>query len=293
MSRLTILIPLQRDFSIEVFEETLASVLVCLPANSEVVVASAASYDDPWETAKDGVTFLSCPDALSLQALVNAGLRKATGEIVHILMPGVEAVTGWTEKPLAHFDSPEVGMVIPRLQPRQTEHGLSKNHNNSFDALPILRHFSFSPLPRLTVIPHLAALFVRRHVLLDIGGLVEGGLLQLAYATAAIAFHSQGWQTRVEDSSEMLVRPEFLPCKTARCVPLRHRQANFKEQKGTFGLLGQFLATILAEVLRCWPKFSASSSSRSDALSGKKTPPSGAAALSFDDEERDMARKAA
>jgi len=112
--RLSILVPLPPATSCleKAFEETLASVLQNRPADSEVLVSHSGRYDDPYGLSGE-VRFLEQPSDVSLVDLVNYGLERARGEVLHILMPGHTVREGWTDEAVAAFGEPRVGTVVP------------------------------------------------------------------------------------------------------------------------------------------------------------------------------------
>lgn len=112
--RLSILVPfLQTSSSLDKpFEDTLASILQHRPADCEVLVSHAGGYLDPYGLG-DEVRFLAQPVESSLVALVNGGVERARGEVLHVLTPGHSVSEGWIDEPLAAFEDPQVGSVVP------------------------------------------------------------------------------------------------------------------------------------------------------------------------------------
>ena len=110
MSRLSIVIPCLREAAD--FEATLASVLQNRPENCEVLVVQPRGYNDPYEL-KNEVRFVEAQADSTLIDLINVGIQKAAGEIIHVLSCEVEVFEGWTEPALRHFQNPTVGSVSP------------------------------------------------------------------------------------------------------------------------------------------------------------------------------------
>jgi hypothetical protein len=108
--QLSIIVPLLGDPL--VFEDTLASVLQNRPAGCEVLVAHPGRYDDPYGLG-DEVVFVQTDVAASPLALVNAGMKAAHGEFLHLLQPGILAEEGWTDAAVRRFRSPEIAAVAP------------------------------------------------------------------------------------------------------------------------------------------------------------------------------------
>ena len=100
MPRLSIVIPCIQEAGS--FEATLASVLQNRPDDCEVLVVQPRTYDDPYEL-KDDVRFVQAPADATLIDLINVGVEKSTGEIVHLLSCEVEVEEGWTQPALKHF----------------------------------------------------------------------------------------------------------------------------------------------------------------------------------------------
>ena len=112
MPRLSIVIPCPRDA--ECFEATLASVLQNRPDDCEILVVQPRPYNDPYRLAGE-VLFLEAPRDCSLVALINTGVRCATGAVVHVLTCDVEVKDGWSDFILSHFRDRSVGSVSPVL----------------------------------------------------------------------------------------------------------------------------------------------------------------------------------
>lgn len=110
VTRLSIVIPMLGDP--ERMETGLVSVLENRPPASEVLLVLNAAYADPYELG-DEVRFVTAPAGASWTQSCNLGVAEAAGEIVHLLLPGVEATPSWTSAPLRHFLSPDVAAVAP------------------------------------------------------------------------------------------------------------------------------------------------------------------------------------
>jgi GT2 family glycosyltransferase len=101
-------------------EDTLVSVLQNRPANSEVIVVTAGKYDDPYNL--DGeVRFVEEQVDAGVTRLVNRGFEAATADVVHVLMPGVQALDKWTDPVLDHFDNSQIAAVSPALLAAATD----------------------------------------------------------------------------------------------------------------------------------------------------------------------------
>jgi hypothetical protein len=120
--RLSILIPCLGDC--REFEDTLASVLQNRPENSEILVAHAEPYADPYRL-KGEVCFLHVPEARSLARLLNAGFEAARSGVVHVLQCGLEVTEGWTDQPLELLEQSGVATVAPMIVERSGQRLIS------------------------------------------------------------------------------------------------------------------------------------------------------------------------
>jgi hypothetical protein len=107
--RLSILIPALGDGD---FEDTLASVLQHRPDDSEVIVAHARPYDDPYRLSGE-VCFVARPKARQKVDLLNAGFEAARSSIVHVVQCGLTVGEGWTESAVEHFADEQIASVAP------------------------------------------------------------------------------------------------------------------------------------------------------------------------------------
>ena len=111
MVRLSIIITAGRDTS--ALEDTLVSVLTHRPADCEILVAHAGTYDDPYGMG-DEIRLLESAGATH-EKLVAEAIDAAGGEIIHLLAPGCEVKDHWCDAAISKFDSPGVGSVAPVL----------------------------------------------------------------------------------------------------------------------------------------------------------------------------------
>lgn len=109
MPRLSILIPALGDGD---FEDTLASVLQHRPDDSEVIVAHARPYDDPYRLSGE-VCFVARPKARQKVELLNAGFEAARSSIVHVVQCGLTVGEGWTEPAIECFEDEQIASVAP------------------------------------------------------------------------------------------------------------------------------------------------------------------------------------
>lgn len=112
MPRLSIVIPWNGPSG--PFEDTLAAVLQNRPSGSEVIVALAHPYDDPYGLG-DEVSFVAPRrgSATDLVSLCNCGVEAATAPVVELVPAGLQVTEGWTSAALLHFAEHDVAAVAP------------------------------------------------------------------------------------------------------------------------------------------------------------------------------------
>ncbi len=93
-------------------EETLVSVLEHRPDDCDVVAALGMPYDDPWNIGEE-VTFVTAPRGSGLVGCVTAGVKAASGDVIHVLAAGWKATAGWTDAAMRHFAKGDVAAVVP------------------------------------------------------------------------------------------------------------------------------------------------------------------------------------
>lgn len=100
------------------FEDTIASVLRHRPAGTQIIVPHDGKYEDPYDLTSDKVEFVSIDQRAKLIQLFNAGVERATGDVVGFLRPGIELSEGWHQSILETFSDPNVGSVAPVIVKR-------------------------------------------------------------------------------------------------------------------------------------------------------------------------------
>ena len=116
MQTFSMILPILGDY--DLFEDTVASVLRHRPAGTQIIVAHDGKYEDPYDLAGDQVEFVSINRRAKLIRLFNAGVKRATGDIVGFLRPGTELSEGWHQPVLETFSDPEIGSVAPVIVKR-------------------------------------------------------------------------------------------------------------------------------------------------------------------------------
>lgn len=198
MPRLSILIP-WLDLTPQ-FEATLASVLQNRPADSEVVVAHAVEYNDPYALG-DEVRFVHVPDQRTITGLINQTLPTLSGEIIHLLGCGVEVCEHWTEPALAHFHDPEVAAVSPVVRrPNGCTAGVTLLGGARRGSVPLGNSADAAVLESQIAGPSIDAAFYHRDVIVAFEGFDESIGDELADLDLALAIKDIGLKSVVEAS---------------------------------------------------------------------------------------------
>jgi hypothetical protein len=220
--RLSIVIP-SLAFDSDV-EDTLVSVLQHRPEFSEILVVMASDYEDPYNLGRE-VRFLKLADCRSRIELANEGCRASRGETVHLLLPGVLAVDGWTDHVRHHFADRQVAAVAPIVMPgvpeiRSAVAGVtyrSQGERRGVRAVPGLNSQRLDGSPVLA--PTLSAGFYRREVLVALDGFDGEFGEPLADVELGLALRDLELTTVVEPRSQVLVS-ESIPAR-----PRSYREA--------------------------------------------------------------------
>lgn len=213
MYRLSIIIPFFKDIPEAAFEETLASVLLHRPLDSEILVINAADYSDPWNTNGEGVQFLSCNSKVNPIKLINHAVCLSKGEIVHILYPGTEVTESWTDHTMQMFCSSSVGIVIPSVYDRRKKRRVFSRgiRYGRSGTLRTIRRSTWEETPIKMIVPHVSAVFFRKVYLEQIGLFNSSFLPQISYVDAALALAESNVKTTVDQHSCIFVSPNLLP----------------------------------------------------------------------------------
>jgi hypothetical protein len=171
--KLSIIVP--ADGHQEDLDNTLLSVLENRPAQCQVIVPHPSTYRDPYDLG-DEVSFVST-DTNELATLINAAIQLSDGEIIHILLGRSLAQAGWTDAAMRQFrDEPETAAIAPAiLRPtdvrRLTAVGLRYGRGGSKRLVAAGKTWRAAAARKWQVDgPLLEAAFVRRSVLLRLGG---------------------------------------------------------------------------------------------------------------------------
>jgi hypothetical protein len=205
VTRLSIVIPMLGNA--ERMEAGLVSVLENRPADCEVLLVLNAPYANPYQL-DDEVHFVQAAEGASWVDSVNCGIQRASGDIVHILAPGVEVTPGWTETALERFDDDTVAavaaVIVDRRHPsRVLAAGVG------FGTGGRRRMVRRVDAAESVIGPHAAAGFFRKRLLEGLNGFAK--VVGDAYADVDLGLRLQylGLDTVVEPSA--LVSRDKLP----------------------------------------------------------------------------------
>ena len=112
MYRFSVVVPLLGN--VDVFEETLASVLRHRPERCQIIAVHDGRYDDPHGLA-DEIDFVATAPNADLIRLFNAGVDRSRGEFVGLIRPGIHLRERWDEQVASEFVDPQVGSVAPAI----------------------------------------------------------------------------------------------------------------------------------------------------------------------------------
>ncbi|MDR2115349.1 MAG: glycosyltransferase family 2 protein [Planctomycetaceae bacterium] len=261
MSRFTIIIPLLSNTPTEAFEETLASVLVHKPENTEVLIANATQYSDPWNTAAEGAVFIASDHLSNPMDVLNKAVLQSQGDILHILYPGTEVSTQWTQNILPLFEESKLGIVIPCVYDRRKPKRIFSLgiYYKPEGVLRTIRRSQWAEAAQKRIVPHISAMFIRKKALMQIGLFDTGFIPQISYVDAAMGILKQGWGIAVDQECRITVRPNYLPATNAFIWGVQIERLYFRwfGQNSTFTALGKHFGSFGIDFWRHLPKFKA------------------------------------
>ena len=111
MTYLSIFLPLTSP--VELFEDTMASLLRHQPEDSEIIAIHNGEYEDPHDLEYEGVKFLTRSENESTIDTILRGAAECDGSICHLLSCGTEVEEGWCDQPLELFQDPHTSSVSP------------------------------------------------------------------------------------------------------------------------------------------------------------------------------------
>ncbi len=202
MPRLSIVIPCIQEAGF--FDTTLASVLQNRPDDCEVLVVQPRVYSDPYEL-KGEVQFIEAPVNSSLIDLINIGVARATGEIVHLISCEVEILDGWAQPALRHFQDPTVGCVSPLVVAKRVSGQVVSRgvHYSSGGVREIHRTASTRRRSgaQFVIAPTLSAGMYRRQAILDAGGFCADVGTDFADVDLGLLLRAAGYRCVHEEDS--------------------------------------------------------------------------------------------
>ncbi|MDR2756960.1 MAG: hypothetical protein LBC20_14780 [Planctomycetaceae bacterium] len=261
MSRFTIIIPLLSDTPTEAFEETLASVLVHKPEGTEVLIANAAGYSDPWNTVTEGTVFIALEHLSNPMEVLNKAILQSRNDILHILYPGTEVSAHWTQNILQLFEQSQLGIVIPCVYDRQKGKRIFSLgiHYKPEGVLRTIRRSQWAEAAQKRIVPHISAMFIRKKALTQIGLFDTNFIPQISYVDAAMGVLKQGWGIAVDQECRIMVRPNYLPATNAFTWGVQIERLYFRwfGQNSTLTALGKHFGSFGIDFWRHLPKFKA------------------------------------
>ncbi len=228
MSSLTIIVPrIGADLD---FETTLASVLRYRLPHHQVIAVQGPDQGDEFFLA-DEVDFLNCSLEPTMGRCLNTALPKVTGEIVNIVLPGVEVSNHWFAHGIRQMKQPGTGCVaVPLVARSDRQEVLSCGLVTTRRMIP--RHASSAR--RQPVGPGCQAGFYSRQLLTKLGpqdeslsdeffGLDIGlSLAQLGYGCAVVEDHV----LTVGDAAWLNPGPSVTIGRDAQRMLQRHRRSD-------------------------------------------------------------------
>ncbi|MCH5375444.1 MAG: glycosyltransferase [Planctomycetes bacterium] len=237
MCRLSIIVPfLGND---QFFEDTLVSVLQNRPARCEVMVVHRGRYDDPYEL-QDEVTFVQVGENFGMVEAINAGIKAAEGEIVHLIQPGVLADDGWIHAAVNRFHDPAIAAVAPLVldaadSRRVAVAGIrfARGGRRVIHGAGMKRSKAKRLLRSEVVGPALMAAFYRRSAVMALGGLCADSGPWYADVDLGLSLRHLGFRCELEPESVMTTLDaksappsNFEPARCAERVFWRHWRQN-------------------------------------------------------------------
>ena len=183
--RLSIVIPSYRRTDLLV--HCLRSVIECQPVDTEVIVVDDGSKDAcVSRTAESfpGTIVVRLARSRGFAVAANAGIGRATGDVVELLNDDAEVTPGWAEPSLARFANPQIVAVAPLVlihpETSKTAYPRIDSTGDEFDTGGFARkrahnerltenHLASGPVWGVSA----AAGFYRRVALLKVGGFSE------------------------------------------------------------------------------------------------------------------------
>ncbi|MCW4356063.1 mycofactocin biosynthesis glycosyltransferase MftF [Hoyosella sp. YIM 151337] len=159
-----------------------------------IIVVDDGSYP-PIE--RPGITVIRHQQPFGLAEARNTGLRAAQTPFVAFLDPCVQPGSLWAEALLAHFADPDVGLVVPRLNPLPSRRRWAQRYDAMRPSLePGRRECGLSPGAAPFGVPA-SALVARRKALLAVGGF-DAGFPAANGTDVCLRLVNDGWRVRFD-----------------------------------------------------------------------------------------------
>ena len=212
MARLSILIPCISNNGL--LEKTLLSVLSALSARqdgTEVIVIDRTDYADPYSLDGDEIQLIRGASRASLCDLIQLGLSRATGEIVHFMGCGLEVEADWYRAALSWFDDDRIGCVAPICWEADSQSsssygilGVKLTSGLKRQQVRLASSEAKSDSHGQGILgPVWNAAFYRTELLRDYEAFDAEYGDELADAEIAFALHEEGWSCVVEPRSQL------------------------------------------------------------------------------------------
>jgi hypothetical protein len=196
--RLTVIVPhISTDAALET---TILSVLENRANGTELIVAHAGNYEDPYNLNEDELRLVRAPSSSDMVGLINFAIRYSTGKVVQTLLPGMCVDSQWTSSALAWFHDATIAAVSPSSS--SGRYGSSELHGLDVRCLP-RRMWSVKARRGEDICSTLAGGFYRRTVLDALQGWIEPSSREGAEAEMAMAIHALGLRSVAEPASRV------------------------------------------------------------------------------------------
>lgn len=112
--RFSIVVPLVGD--VNLFEQTLASLLRDRSSGTEVILVHDGTYEDPY--SMDGEVTIVDAQSRRLARMLNQAVACASAELIAVVRPGVELPEHWQSEVVTSFADENVASVVPVIVPQ-------------------------------------------------------------------------------------------------------------------------------------------------------------------------------
>jgi hypothetical protein len=200
--RLSILVPWWNEA--RSFEDTLVSILENRPQNAEILVIHSHRYDDPYDLRRE-VRFVQCAAESELE-LINTGIYRAAGDIVHVIRCGLLATRHWTDSVVTQFEPPSVAAVAPTIVAADGTRMSGWRLSRSGKLCRLTSNGTTDSSSPCTA-PSMDAGFYRRQPVLDLGGF-NLGMAGVAELDLGLALADLDLQCVTNNDSELITSVE-------------------------------------------------------------------------------------